>query len=347
MNGNRFIKATVSMTLVLLLLIGALTIAVDPLFQYHKPWFGLDPVVFDERYQNAGVAKNFDFDNVIIGSSMSENFRVSDVNDTFGGDTVKLTMSGSGCLDWSYLLNILKDRQPRNIMINIDPYVFDHSATEMKFDLPVFLYDSNPLNDVEYLFNFSILNKFLKREIKDNKNDTVPEYDSVFAWDSIYTFGKEMVLEEYERPEKSTKKVDSKEYVDNIKVNFDLLTPYFECMKNTQFTFFVSPFSMLFWDGEDRKNTVQMQKEGFLKVCEILTSYDNVTLFMWTDDQMLEVMSDLDNYKDYTHYASKVSKDILLRIKAGDGIVTKSNYASKVNQLFQYIETFDYESLFN
>lgn len=346
MNGNRFIKATISMTLVLLLLIGALTIVVDPLFQYHKPWFGLKPSFINERYQNAGVAKNFDFDNVIIGSSMSENFRISDVNDIFGGDTVKLSLSGSGCLDWTYELRILKERKPKNCLLNIDSAVFDHSVNKLKHELPVFLYDTNPFNDVEYLYNFTILKKFLRQEIADNINNTVSDYDSVYAWDKSHAIGREMVLEAYERPENTTEEIGTTDYVENVIGNLNLLAPYIESMPNTQFTFFVSPFSMLFWDGESRKNTVQRHKEGFLKACEILTSYDNVTLYMWTDDHMFEIMSDLDNYLDKIHYGGEVSKEILYRIKAGDGIITKSNYVSKVDQLFQYIETFDYESLF-
>ena len=99
MNGKRFVKLSVSFTLVLLLLVGVSQITIDPLFQYHKPWFGLKPVVTDERYHNAGIAKTFDYDNVIIGNSLAENFYVSDVEKMFGGKTVKLTAAGSHTSD--------------------------------------------------------------------------------------------------------------------------------------------------------------------------------------------------------------------------------------------------------
>ena len=117
MNAKRFARLSTSLTLVLLMLVAALQIAIDPLFQYHQPWFGLKPVVTDERYQNAGIAKDFDYENAIIGNSLSENFYVSDVEKVFGGKTVKLTAAGSHTSDWKYSLDILKNKSPKKYSV--------------------------------------------------------------------------------------------------------------------------------------------------------------------------------------------------------------------------------------
>ena len=95
MSEKKFVRLTLALTAAFLVFVAAVNIVVDPLFQYHKPWFGLEPVITNERYQNAGVIKHFDFDNAILGTSLSENFTISEVNDTFGGNSVKLTMYGS------------------------------------------------------------------------------------------------------------------------------------------------------------------------------------------------------------------------------------------------------------
>ena len=50
MSGKRFVKLSLILTAVLLLVIAAVNVLVDPLFQYHRPWFGLEPVVTNERY---------------------------------------------------------------------------------------------------------------------------------------------------------------------------------------------------------------------------------------------------------------------------------------------------------
>ena len=78
----------------------------------------------------------------------------------------------------------------------------------------------------------------------------------------------------------------------------------------------------------------------------MLTKYDNVTLYLWTDDKMLGVMSDLNNYVDEAHYSPEVCEMMTDRIGKHEGIVTEANYEIGINKLFDYIENFDNESLF-
>ena len=70
-------------TVVLLIALGGLTAVVDPYFHYHGPLEGLSYPDGNERYQNDGIIRNFAYDAVITGNSMTENFRVSELNDLF------------------------------------------------------------------------------------------------------------------------------------------------------------------------------------------------------------------------------------------------------------------------
>lgn len=117
-------------------------------------------------------------------------------------------------------------------------------------------------------------------------------------------------------------------------------------MPETTFVFFMSPFSMLYWDEQIRLDRFSTMKLAYTEACRILTSYKNVKLYMWVDDVMLETMSNLDNYIDSIHYNEQVSSDILKRIKKNQGLICCNNYQEKVNTLFQYIENFDFEKLF-
>ena len=132
---------------------------------------------------------------------MSENFLVSDVNDAFGGNSVKLTMSGSGCYEWSYLLKIIKYKKLKTILCNIDPVVFERPYNEFRFELPEYLYDYNHANDLNYLLNFSVLNNFTLLSLRKNLHSTVNDYNTVYSWNKKYTFGKETVLKDYKRPD--------------------------------------------------------------------------------------------------------------------------------------------------
>ena len=323
-------------------------VLIDPLYQYHEPWFGLEFVIADERYINAGVAKNDSFDNAILGNSMSESFSPIDINSLFGGESVSLVMHGSYMLDWSYLLDILSKKEDivENVLINIDPYVFTASPTTFENDLPTYLYDESVINDVNYWFNFSILNQYTIRMLQKNKNHSIPDRNTFFMWDDGTVCSKENALKAYNRPDINTEKPNIDDYIQNIDANFNLLIPFVEEMKETHFTFFTSPFSMLYWDGEMRTNGIQKQKSGYLEMCRVLTDYDNVSLYLWTDEEMLAIMSDLDNYRDETHYSAVISKTIIDRIAEKEGLITKDNYQIEVDKLFDYIETFDYDSLF-
>ena len=165
-------------------------------------------------------------------------------------------------------------------------------------------------------------------------------------WDDGNVCSKENALSSYKRPDVSFDNSNINDYTEKIDANLNLILPYIKKMKDTHFTFFVSPFSMLYWDGESRTNNIAKQKAGYMEMCKILTEYDNVSLYMWTDDEMLSIMSDLDNYRDSTHYSAIISKQILNRIKERMGIITKDNYANEIDKLFEYIENYDYDLLF-
>lgn len=346
MNSKKIIIATFSLLLSALVIMGSINFAIDPLFQYHKPWFGLEPVVTNARYQNAGIAKNFDFKNVVIGNSMTENFVVSEVEEVLGGKTAKFTASGSYVFDWTYLLSILNSREvaPKKILINLDTCFFDASSTESKHEIPTFLYDNNLFNDVEYLFNFTLTRKYTYRTISANLNDTVPDYNTVFMWAQDYDIGKEVVLQGYKKDE--TNSIEFNQFY--TEGNLALLRKYIEEMPNTQFMFFCSPFSVLYWMDKKELNCLDKYKEEFEKTFEFMSQYDNVTVYFWTDEEMLNIISDLDNYKDSTHYGMHINKEMLKRIEQNVGELpkNKSEWQPLLDGYFDYLENFDYDKLF-
>ena len=81
-NGGfgKWVTVTLVAALIVLALIIALVAGVDPLFHYHAPLDGLAYPLEDERYINDGILRHFDYDAVIAGSSMTENFKTSEAN---------------------------------------------------------------------------------------------------------------------------------------------------------------------------------------------------------------------------------------------------------------------------
>ena len=71
---QKFIKSFFIRSAVLLILIIGLVVVFDPFYQYHKPLPGLKSVLTDKEYQCVGTLRNFDYDSLIVGSSVCENY---------------------------------------------------------------------------------------------------------------------------------------------------------------------------------------------------------------------------------------------------------------------------------
>ena len=68
------------LSILTLLTVGVINFLLDPFQQYRKANF-YKPIYDNERYLNPGLAKTYDYNQVIIGSSMTENFLLSDAKD--------------------------------------------------------------------------------------------------------------------------------------------------------------------------------------------------------------------------------------------------------------------------
>ena len=80
----------------LLGLTAVIVIIVDPYFHYHGPLSFLSYKLYDERYTNDGISRHFDFDALITGTSMAQNFKPSEMDALFGTNSVKEAFSGAG-----------------------------------------------------------------------------------------------------------------------------------------------------------------------------------------------------------------------------------------------------------
>ena len=157
----------------------------------------------------------------------------------------------------------------------------------------------------------------------------------------------EFVLKNYNSDKEEETHDSQKEFY--TEANLELLKKYFKEMPDTQFVFFCSPFSVLYWKEKYDNKQLNEYKLEFEKTFEFMSRYDNVTVYFWTDDEMLEIISDLDNYKDSTHYGVHISKEIIRRMGDNIGLLPKEreNWQPLLDKYFNYLENFDYETIFN
>lgn len=72
--SKKYIKHFGIWSSILLFLCILAVVLFDPFFQYHKPLPGLKAVLTDKEYQCTGSLKTFDYNSVIAGSSVAENY---------------------------------------------------------------------------------------------------------------------------------------------------------------------------------------------------------------------------------------------------------------------------------
>ena len=343
--SKKYIRTFSLVTVAILLMCDVFVYLVDPFFHYHTPYFNLEPVIDDEINQNPGMADYFEYDSIILGSSMTQNFTASSFDKVFpeGGKTIKLTYSAirTGNMNW-ILSKAHASRKVKNVYLGLDIDPFTDTYGNYYFPISEYLYDDNPFNDVKYVFNKEVILRSLNC-IKSNLNGSIPDPDEAYKWEA--TFSKEEALKSvYWNLTDWPDPVYNSEYIENAKKNFtNNVEPHIANHPETQYYIFLPPYSVLWWNMKLANGTI----DNILEVDEYLISelvkYDNVKLFGLQN--MTDVTTNLENYKDYNHYSPAINDEIM-HIMAGDKyLLTKDNYHEYLSDLKKTIYSFDYAAL--
>lgn len=165
MKHTTFIKLILSGIALLLFLVSAIVYVIDPYRQYMT--FDL-PIAYELEmnsfaYCNPGIAKNYEYDTVITGSSMSRSFRPSYVDEVFDCKTVKLSMAEARGKDFADLFLVLENKKGlKRIIMGLDTFAYTVEKDYSSYEKPMFLYDDNLLNDALYLTNMDGLEQCAK-----------------------------------------------------------------------------------------------------------------------------------------------------------------------------------------
>lgn len=352
MSCKKFVWITVIGILSLLFLGGLTVFLVDPFYHYHKPWFGIPTILYNEIYQTPGVAKNFDYDSAIVGSSMTENFRVSWFDEDFSWKTVKLSYEGAGTDDLKAILEKVfeGERQVDNVVLAVDDYQFLAGSSTKAIDRPEYLYNGISLDDVNYLFNKDALKAAVER-IADCFAGRKDNVDEAYNFSDRFVFSKEQVLKdaapfrENIKNNPPSEKTAEDAYIPQCRENLDNLLPIIEEHKETQFFVVFSPYSIMNWEKKLLAGTLEAQLYTDAYVIEEFLSYENVRVFYFQDEY--EKITDLDRYMDTCHYTEEYNHYIEQCILHGENEVTEENYRERLENMYEIVVSYNYEEVWN
>lgn len=349
MNGKKWSICLLTLWLALLLIAATLTGVIDPFFHYHAPLIQLQYPINNQRYQNDGIVRNFSYDALITGTSLTENFKTSEFDALFGTNAVKVCYSGGTYAEITANLQQALAENPsiRYVLYGLDEWNLYGGRDLILADgeYPTYLYDDNPFNDVKYLLNKEILcaNTI---EVLDytRRGNTTTSFDDYSAWD--FPCGKEAILADFTRvplAEQATAFTEDMAQTmrENLEQNIIALA---KAHPDTQFLYFFPPYSILNWDAHQREGILDMHIDAMTLASEILTQADNIQLYSFYTDY--ETCTNLDNYRDIVHYHSGINSLLLQRMHRGEYRLTRENYRQHWDEVRDFYANYNYESIF-
>lgn len=309
MEKQYFFKSLL-LTIIFLIIIGITGYIIDP---YQQIRYNNNYCYGEQRIVNFGLAQNYKYKTVVIGTSTSENMLKKDIDTIFNTNSINLSISGSTALEQRNLLKIIiKNPSVKKVIYGLDIFSFNRNGVRIE--------QTNYLNKkLKYIFNIStfkgnlsILKKLLCKTY--NKNWIY----SWSYWGNQYTYSEENTLNFDKNTQFGGQNLgalkESKEgfNYDLMKKNYDEFLKIVEENKNIEYLIYFPPYSSLYWyileKYDNLENILKFKKYIYLKSKDI----KNIKIYDFQYDE--NIINNLTNYKDSVHYGDFINKEILKRI---------------------------------
>ena len=239
----------------------------------------------------------------------------------------------------------IKGFSVKQVFLGIDELNYSGEVDQTKFEIPGYLYDDNYLNDVKYLFNKDVILDYILRAAADPKDKS--EWNMIYKpWWQDEPYQKAAVLMYYEPAPIAEKAPDTQVFLDGIEKNLEVnILPFIEAHPETTFTIFYPPYSILYWNNVCRGKELECVIEKYRYMSERLLECDNVEVFFFQNRE--EIICNLNNYADYTHYHGRICKYMVECFQSGECQVTMENLEEELNTLYRLAAGYYYEAIYD
>lgn len=348
MKEKKWFFGTILCVVIFLGLFAAVIMITDPYFHFHAPLAGLSYRLYEERYINDGISRNFEYDAIITGTSMTQNFKTSEFDELFACNAVKLPFSGAGYREISESLQraFTYHEEIKAVLWGLDGTYLIKEADYQNYEgFPTYLYDANPFNDVSYVLNKEILYhgtlNNLWMTVTGTPSTTFDEYSS-WERESGYNTVTRDNRQDNIAPDAGLAEEERRMVEENIREN---VCAVIEQNPDTTFYLFFPPYSAAYWDMMYREGKVSAQIEAQTMAADLLLQYDNVELYCFYENE--ELIFNLDNYRDRGHYTAEINSQILGWIQEGAYRLTKDNYEEHAERERELYLGYEYDAFFS
>ena len=320
--AKRWALMAMGLLMCALLACALVTFIVDPFEQYRES--SILPLYDQESYNNPGIVKNYDYNAVILGTSMVEMSHPSVIDEVFSVQSVKLPMRGSHTAQMGWQLDhIFRAKQRRGETLDLAILAVDAYSmmgpVDDKEEIYDYLWNDNLLDDVNYLLNRDVLLVRVPRILKNIGKDTSTKRDDMYQWTDVVFAARSVYDATAVSPQKPMQ--DAEYRIERSTANIENhIERYVAAHPETKFLIYMPPYSVAYWYLMTREGISEQQFRSRARVCELLLEYENVEIYDFSS--RVEWITDLDEYFDYSHHSGAMSDSIMRAMAAGECRVT-------------------------
>ncbi len=332
--AKKWLLRLLALTMALVMLMCLCAWCIDPYMLYRVRD---NQYLLNSRLVTPGLIKNYDYDTVLIGSSMIQNTDMQRFRDTLGGRPLKITTGAISLTEIQKLTDKIGELgKAEHYYICLDQYLFAPEKWDDMDRFPDYLMDDNPWNDYRYLLGYETWMRFIPIDIAlsgakalglslPEKLTRAMSIDGIEDWRDDWTFGEEATLSLYTPPARNAA-FDGATVLARMKQRFEEYLTHLDFSQG-DYTFFFPPYSALYWNYAFGAGNGETYLEFKAYAERMLLGYENVRIF---DFQNAPFITDLNNYKDYTHYAPEINDRMLGCFASGEYLVTEASSTAEL-----------------
>lgn len=289
------------------------------------------------RTYNSTLIRNFSFDSVLLGTSLSQGFKCSEFDAAFGGKSIKLSSSGANFAEMNEFLKFaVKHKKIKRAMLDV---VVQFCVMEQTLkDFPAEYYSENlfkvrlnkatSINGV--LDELDFFRDMVRGKVKYTTRDALYDWnrkhscsEKIFAQSILYQPHINYLTQgnNCEKAYENTQKV---------------LLPIIKTHANIEFIIFFPPVSIMNYQGEDYSKYITLKG----RIIDLLLTCSNVKLYDF--ETALHITTDFNNYKDRIHYSGKINSWMLKEMSKDNYRITAQSKQQALDKLLNALNSFDY-----
>ncbi|MBQ2901190.1 MAG: hypothetical protein IJE49_05025 [Agathobacter sp.] len=324
---KKWIVSFVGIVLSIMLILSTIAYSIDPFFQFRTKD---DSYMLSGWFVSSGLIKNYDYDMLILGSSMTQNFDMDVIREELKVNPLHIGLGGINSREIGELIGLAYETgNAEKFFVGVDMSIFTTDTNESR--IPSYLLKDDMLSKFRYLLSYEVWFRYIPVDIAfmmlDGLGVELPikfEYsksiDKLEDWSLDYSFGEEIVLANYIGGKYAVSNVNTDDLYSRMVKNIDNFIANFDFEKG-EHVFFFPPYSSLYWCNAQEQGYFDMYMQAKEYFVNNVSEYD-VKVY---DFQYAELTTNLDNYRDTSHYSSEVNDWMVKCFASQEYIVTKEN----------------------